>query len=131
MKRLTVLLSAVLLGVAALATPAAASSAPGIAAWENCTTGNACFYSGSGGTGSVCRWSNADPNWLAGTDRCSWAQATSARSVWNRGTSPDFTAVAFYRGTDYTLYEGCMGQGWRGDIGPALLRSHRWITTSC
>lgn len=44
-----------------------------LAAWE-CPLGDVCFWNGSNGTGSRCAWGSADPDWLNGNIRCSWAQ---------------------------------------------------------
>ncbi|MBP2324713.1 hypothetical protein JOF56_005098 [Kibdelosporangium banguiense] len=96
--------------------------------FADCPAGNACFYND---LGQKCTWSDADPDWSSGSIRCSWARTRQAVFVTNHGTSPAFTAVAFYQGTNYTSYNGCMGQGWEGRIGPVFLLSHRWITTPC
>ncbi|GIE78548.1 hypothetical protein Aph02nite_44980 [Actinoplanes philippinensis] len=101
------------------------------ASYADCPSGNVCFYTGNGGTGSMCRWSDADPDWSAGSVRCSWAQTQPARSVYNHGQSTAYTAVAFYIGRNYTSYNGCMGRGWMGDIGPVFLLSHRWYNGAC
>ncbi|MGW1060621.1 peptidase inhibitor family I36 protein [Micromonospora rubida] len=114
----------------AISSPAAAVVTPS-ASYADCPASNACFYTGSGGSGSMCNWSDADPDWTSGIDRCSWARTAPARSVYNRGTSTSYTAVAFYTGTYYNGYNGCMGQGWQGNIGPVYLLSHKWITSPC
>ncbi|MEU5266452.1 hypothetical protein [Amycolatopsis sp. NPDC021455] len=113
----------------AAAAPGSAAAAPAMpVALADCPAGNACFYND---LGKMCNWSDADPDWSSGAIRCSWARTRPAVYVYNHGTSPAFTAVAFYRGTNYTSYDGCMGQGWEGSIGPVYLLSHKWITTPC
>ncbi|GGW65380.1 peptidase inhibitor family I36 protein [Streptomyces xantholiticus] len=111
--------------------PASASEAVPPPAYADCPSGSVCFYTGTGGTGSRCTWSNADPDWTSGSVTCSWARTQPARSMYNHGTSSAYTAVAFYTGANYTSYNGCMGQGWAGNIGPAYLRSHKWVTFAC
>lgn len=106
-------------------------SGASLLAWE-CSSGNVCFWTGSGGTGSRCMWSVADPNWVTGAIKCSWAATSYVRSVMNRGTSSSFTGVAYYLTIDYDNRIGCTKQGNSGNLaGTYELRSHRWITTSC
>ncbi|MEV7289790.1 peptidase inhibitor family I36 protein [Streptomyces sp. NPDC093252] len=124
-----VLTGVALAGLAVVVPPASANAAT--AAYSDCPSGNVCFYTGTGGTGSRCNWSNADSDWASGAITCSWALTSPARSMYNHGTSTAFTAVAFYHGVNYTSYNGCMGQGWAGNIGPAYLRSHQWVTFAC
>jgi hypothetical protein len=117
------------------AAPAAATSGSAVvvpnATYADCTAGNACFYTGANGTGSMCKWSNADKDWTTAPDVCSWALTSPARSIYNHGTSTSYTAVAFYIGRNYQSYNGCMGQGWQGNIGPVFLLSHQWVHTAC
>lgn len=126
--RSTVVVLAAMAGlVLAGASPAAAAS------YANCAAGNVCFYTGSGGSGSMCSWSDADTDWSAGAVRCSWARSTPARSVYNNGRSTAYTAVAWYTSPNYvpSSYNGCMGRTWSGNIGPVYVLSHKWITGAC
>ncbi|WP_112263208.1 peptidase inhibitor family I36 protein [Lentzea terrae] len=104
-----------------------------IMAWE-CPSGHFCAYTGLNGTGSRCAWSGADPDWLSGNVRCSWAGSTRVQSYKNNGTSGSFTGVEIYRNADYIGKFHCVlqgGQGWNVTAGGVLLRSHRWISSTC
>lgn len=101
-----------------------------LAAWD-CNPGNVCFWTGFGGTGSRCMWSNADSDWTSAPDVCSWATSSNVKSVYNAGTS-SATGVAYYRNTGYNDRIGCTKQGKKGDLaGTYQLRSHKWISGSC
>jgi hypothetical protein len=143
---LVVLLPAALMMVAGLAAPAQAAvpAAPvtaavaayddetgqALAAWD-CATGNVCFWTGFGGTGSRCMWDVADNDWTSGTYKCSWATTKNVKSVYNAGTS-SATGVAYYKDTGHNTRVGCTKQGKKGDLaGTYELRSHKWISTSC
>lgn len=115
---------------AAAVTPAA-GAATAQAAYSGCDASLVCFYPGADGTGQPCKWRDADPDWASGSTVCSWALTMPARSVYNHGTSTAYTGVRFYIGTNYTSPNGCMGQGWQGNIGPVFLRSHRWVSSTC
>jgi hypothetical protein len=79
-----------------------------IAVAANCTAGNVCFYTGQNGTGSMCKWSNADNDWTAAPVICSWAK------------------------TNHVSRIGCTRQGVQGNLaGTYQLRSHEWTTGSC
>src|SRR5690348_2540175 len=126
------LLPLVVLVVAGLAAPSAQAAAPGVqtaavsaaatdsetgqglAAWD-CNTGNVCFWTGFGGTGSRCMWDVADSDWTSGTIKCSWATTKEVKSVYNRGTS-SAKGVVFYRNTGYNNRIGCTKQGQKGDL---------------
>lgn len=130
------------------AAPAAANTelttvaAPKPVAWDattgaelqawSCSTGNVCFWTGPDGTGSRCMWDIADPNWTTGSYRCSWATSQNVKSVWNRGTSTQFSGVAYYLQTEYRSRVGCTRRGQSGNLaGTYNVLSHRWITGSC
>ncbi|MBQ0984174.1 peptidase inhibitor family I36 protein [Streptomyces sp. F63] len=122
----------------AAATAAAVVALPGTTAtaaptpWESCVSGNVCFFTGRDGTGLMCAWSVADPDWTQGTSKCSWSQTDEVKSVWNRGTSSSFTGVAYYQWKDYNTRKGCTPQGKRGNLaGTYKLKSHQWIKSSC
>ncbi|MEV7012524.1 peptidase inhibitor family I36 protein [Streptosporangium sp. NPDC051022] len=101
------------------------------AAWIPCPSGDVCFYTGENGTGSMCHWTNSDPDWTTGSDVCSWATTTLTRSVWNNGQATAYPTLYFYWGTNYTRYAGCIDRGWGANIGPTYLFSHKWVTGSC
>ncbi|ANZ41229.1 hypothetical protein BBK82_39930 [Lentzea guizhouensis] len=139
------LLATALLVVAGIGGPAAQAAAPvapaGIAAFDDqtgealaawdCNTGNVCFWTGFGGTGSRCAWNIADDDWTAGTHKCSWATTKNVKSVYNAGTS-SATGVAYFKNTGHNTRVGCTKQGKKGDLaGTYQLRSHKWISTSC
>lgn len=111
------------------ATPVSAQ-----AAWYNCDPGEICVYSGSNGTGAGCWWTGDDPDWLAGSIQCSWADTAKVVSIWNRGTGSagSYRHVKFYHQANYTNYYACAAQGFKDNTGPdggVWLRSHKWVTT--
>ncbi|WP_037678100.1 peptidase inhibitor family I36 protein [Streptomyces albus] len=117
---------------AAIVTLPGTSATAATTAWGSCVQGSVCFYTGSNGTGSVCAWSGADPDWTQGTSKCSWSQTKNVKSVWNRGTSSGYTGVAYYQWKDYTTRKGCTPQGGRGNLaGTYMLKSHRWVDGNC
>ncbi|MBP2324701.1 hypothetical protein JOF56_005086 [Kibdelosporangium banguiense] len=102
-------------------------------AWE-CASGNFCAWTGLDGKGSRCSWSDADPDWLSGTVRCSWAGSQKVQSYLNNGTSSRFTGVEIYLNPNYVTKFHCVlqgGQGWNVTEGGVFLRSHRWISAPC
>jgi hypothetical protein len=109
------------------------SPATALAAWE-CPVGDVCVWTDRDGQGSRCAWSDADPDWLAGSIICSWSGALPVHSFWNRGTSTRFFGVAFYSSPNYKNPLGCgspQGTAWNiSSSSGAYLRSHQWITTS-
>lgn len=123
-------------GNASAAEPRTAELVPAemsVMAWE-CPVGSFCAYTGLNGTGSRCAWSAADPDWLSGNIRCSWAGSTKVQSYINRGTSGSYTGVEIYRYANYVSKFHCVlqhGQGWNVTAGGTLLRSHRWISSTC
>jgi hypothetical protein len=99
------------------------------AALSDCHSGFVCFWTGLNFTGMRCQYQNADSN---DTTSCSWADTTNVKSIYNHGTSPDFTGVAYYKGVGYTTRAGCTRQGMHGNLaGTYKVRSHQWITGSC
>ncbi len=104
-----------------------------VMAWE-CASGDFCAWTGLNGTGSRCSWSDADPDWLSGNIRCSWAGTSRVQSYLNNGTSSRFTGVEIYLNPNYVTKFHCVlqhGQGWNVTEGGVFLRSHRWITGAC
>ena len=104
-----------------------------VTAWE-CALGDFCAWTGLNGTGSRCSWTNADPDWLAGTIRCSWAGTSRVQSYRNNGTSSSFTGVEIYQNANYVTKFHCAPQGgslWNVTEGGVFLRSHRWISSPC
>ncbi|MDQ0932104.1 peptidase inhibitor family I36 protein [Streptomyces turgidiscabies] len=115
----------------ALAVPTSASAAPATAAAVDCASGDVCFWTGANFTGRKCSWNAADPDWLGGDTRCSWAATTNVKSVWNAGTSSS-TGVAYYLDADYNDRVGCTRQQHGGNLaGTYKVRSHKWISGSC
>ncbi|MFF3869122.1 peptidase inhibitor family I36 protein [Micromonospora sp. NPDC001898] len=99
-------------------------------AWD-CPVGDLCVWSGDNGTGSRCNWSDADNDWTSGATSCSWADTTTVKSMWNRGTSSSYSVVALYRNANYGSRWGCLGQNGGNWTGVGIyLRSHRW-QSSC
>ncbi len=134
MKRVLTILSVLavtIVGAVAAVTVSYAATAA-VAAWD-CPSGHVCFYTGTNGTGSRCIWDIKDPDTRSGSMRCSWmARGEAARSVYNNGTSHDFTGVAYYLQTSYVNRVGCTRQGQRGNLtGTYYPRSLQWINTSC
>jgi len=105
-----------------------------LANWD-CPSGNICVWTGADGNGSRCTWSDADPDWQGGSIRCSWSASTKVQSVFNNGTSSSFTGVQVYRNANYGSPFFCAPQGnhvrWIITNGGILLRSHRWISSTC
>ncbi len=102
------------------------------ASYSDCPAGNVCFYTGQNGTGSMCKWSNADNDWTAEPVICSWAKTNNVKSVYNHGTSTRFTGVVYFTQTNYVSRIGCTRQGVQGNLaGTYQLRSHEWTTGSC
>lgn len=104
-----------------------------IMAWE-CPSGHFCAWTGLNGTGARCAWSDADPDWQSGNIRCSWSGTGKVQSYLNNGTSSSYTGVEIYRYANYVSKFHCVlqrGQGWNVTAGGVLLRSHRWISSTC
>ena len=98
-----------------------------MAAWS-CNSGDVCFYSDQDGEGERCYWPSYDPDWLAGTRTCGWAETVSPRSVRNNGTDTSFSGVRCYSRINYNpdYNEGCTRRGTRGNfVTPVKLRSHQ------
>lgn len=132
MRKLSVFLVSAGAAAGVLTPVGPATAAPATpTAWGACATGNVCFYTGAGGTGSKCSWSIADPDWTSGSSVCSWATTRNVKSVWNRGTS-SATGVAYYLRKNYGNRVGCTRQGARGNLmGTYKVLSHRWVSGSC
>jgi Peptidase inhibitor family I36 len=102
------------------------------ASYSDCPAGDVCFYTGQNGTGSMCKWSVADPDWTSGSIVCSWATTHNVKSVYNHGTSSSFSGVRYYTQTNYNGSIGCTRQGGQGNLaGTYQLRSHQWVTGHC
>ncbi|MET9555602.1 peptidase inhibitor family I36 protein [Streptomyces sp. NPDC006645] len=126
----TVAVSTAALGAFVPSAPAAAAPT----AWGACAEGNVCFYTGFDGTGSKCTFPVADRDWTQAPLVCSWSQTTNVKSVWNNGTSPNFTGVAYYQWNNMVEKDrkGCTLQGKRGDLaGTYKLKSHQWVDGPC
>src|SRR6266516_4905918 len=100
---------------AGLAAHATVTEIPN-ASYSDCRAGYACFYTGANGTGSMCAWPVADPDWTSGTYVCSWATTHNVFSVYNHGTTPNFTGVVYYLQTNYRSRIGCTPQGRQGNL---------------
>ncbi len=120
-------------GAAAAATlvlPGSASAAA--AAPPPCPDKYVCFYTGKDYTGEMCMWSQSDPDWQKGHIKCSWSDDTKVKSIKNKGTSDNWSGVAYYHEKDYGNRKGCTKQGKGGNLaGTYTLRSHKWIKGSC
>ena len=102
------------------------------ASYSDCNAGNVCFYTGFNGSGSMCKWSVADPDWTSGAIKCGWASTHNVESVYNHGTSTGFSGVRYYLRTNYQSSIGCTPQGKQGNLaGTYQLRSHQWVTGNC
>jgi hypothetical protein len=114
------------------AAPHASSARPAIAAWD-CPTGDLCVWNQENGVGARCTWSNADPDWLSGSIRCSWAGTSPVRSFYNHGVSTSFSGVTLYLSPNYQNKYFCAPQGstWNVPSPGVFLRSHKWTTGAC
>src|SRR5215475_12599757 len=100
--------------------------------YSDCRATYVCFYTGAKGTGSMCAWSGNDPDWTTAPGVCSWATTHNVFSVYNHGTSPNFTGVVYYLQTHNRSRIGCTPQGRQGNLaGTYQLRSHQWTTGHC
>lgn len=125
MKKMRSILS--ILSLAAALLVVAPPNAAQAAAWS-CSSGYVCVWSGTGGTGSRCTWSDADPDWLSGSIQCGWTAAYAVRSAWNRGTSTSYRGVEFYTYSNYVNPDLLLGQGIKYDGLNDFYRSHRWVS---
>ncbi|MEV7541573.1 peptidase inhibitor family I36 protein [Streptomyces sp. NPDC089915] len=139
--RVGMAVSTAALALTAALVPATAEAAPAAVpvpsrealarAAIDCGSGNVCFWTEFNFTGQRCAWSEADPDWLSGSIRCSWAGTTNVKSAFNAGVS-SATGVAYYLGTDYTDRIGCERRQHGANLaGTYKVRSHRWISGSC
>ncbi len=107
--------------------------APGTAqaaSYDDCQSGDVCFYTGANGSGQMCAWDGDDPDWRTGAVKCTWAATTNVRSVYNNGTKGVYQDVVYYSGKDYTNRIGCTKVGKKGNLtGTYRLRSHKWVTS--
>ncbi|WP_217545698.1 peptidase inhibitor family I36 protein [Streptomyces sp. GbtcB6] len=114
-----------------LIAPSAASASTQ-AAWD-CPSGDLCVWTGIGGTGSRCTWSNADADWYYAPTVCSWADDQVVGSAKNSGTSSSYNWVILYTDANYTGV--CYAIAQHGGTLPNLnhwFRSHRWSASgSC
>ncbi|WP_418958665.1 serine/threonine-protein kinase [Streptomyces tritici] len=114
----------------AKATPKAGATVTATAAgYERCTPRAVCFFSAPDGGGEMCAWEGDDPDWFDGQTDCSWADRTSARSVFNNG-GPDpkgFVHVAYFAEAGLQRRLGCVERGRRQNLPtPAPVLSHTW-----
>lgn len=118
--------------VAAAVLLVSGAATPAYAATYSCSSGHVCFYTGRDGTGKVCTWSAADPDWTSGSIVCSWATTTNVASIFNNGTSSNLTGVVYYKSKDYQNRAGCTKQGGTGNLaGTYKVLSHRWTDGYC
>ncbi|WP_327399999.1 peptidase inhibitor family I36 protein [Streptomyces sp. NBC_01288] len=127
--RMALVAAAITFAMAALGLIAPSSASASAQAWA-CTSGHVCVYSGINGTGSVCSWSNADPDWWGGDVQCSWSDTQNVGSVYNLGTSSAYNYVALYTGANYTGSHYCFVQdgGYSSNFN-VKIRSHRWVAS--
>ncbi|MFI9808619.1 peptidase inhibitor family I36 protein [Streptomyces sp. NPDC052301] len=115
-----------------VAAPGTATAAPKAAVKDSCPSGFVCFYRYKDWKGTPCKWDVQDPDWTSGTYKCSWATKNNVMSVWNAGTDPSLTGVAYYLKKNYGDRVGCTRQGHGGNLqGSYKVLSHRWVDGSC
>lgn len=128
-KKIATFLSAIVLSAVALF---GFNPTPAFASYSDCPSEHVCFWTGADGTGSMCHWSSADPDWQSGSITCSWSATTNVKSIYNRGTASDLTGVVYYSGANYATRKGCTKQGVKGNLaGTYKVRSHQWTSGSC
>ncbi|MZD05792.1 hypothetical protein GTW43_11945 [Streptomyces sp. SID5785] len=131
MRRTRSAFAALAVGAAAAATLAVPGTASA-ASPPPCPDKYVCFYTGSDYSGDMCMWSQTDPDWQSGNIKCSWSSTKNVKSIKNKGTSSNWSGVAYYAGKDYSTRKGCTKQGKSGNLaGTYKLRSHRWIKGTC
>jgi hypothetical protein len=92
------------------------------ATYADCPVGNICFYTGRGGFGSMCRWTEHDTDWNSGSTVCSWADTSDVCSVWNRTS----WRMEYFKRSRYRDRVGSTLSGVRGDLACTYrLASHR------
>ncbi|WP_206191372.1 peptidase inhibitor family I36 protein, partial [Streptomyces niveiscabiei] len=70
--------------------------------YHRCPYPSVCFFSGPNGTGEMCSWRDADPDWLSGRETCMWSATIPVRSIYyNADESTGLGGVAYYRGRNY------------------------------
>ncbi|MEU5403602.1 peptidase inhibitor family I36 protein [Streptomyces sp. NPDC005963] len=82
---------------------------PNASAYERCSTGRYCIYSGFNGSGSICQ---VIPEHHDVTAQCLWTGTNNAKSVKNMTTSQ----VYFYGGTNFTQFRGSTASGGQGNL---------------
>ncbi|KJK34529.1 hypothetical protein UK15_35535 [Streptomyces variegatus] len=128
MRKLGVTIATLALTAVGLGVPA--TSAQAASGYDRCVKGDVCFFSGSGGSGSMCSWDADDSDWRGGAITCSWSGTTTVRSVYNNGHSGGYDTVKYYRYANYSTYEGCAANGLKHTYStPKTLRSHKWATS--
>ena len=142
-KTLCVLFAAVLalmsLAGTASAAPATQSS-PGVTVTApegndvsaqalSCPSGDFCAWPVSDGSSSRCAWAVADPDWQAGSIRCSWSSSRAVQAVFDNGNSSAYTGVCMYPAANYggsIAYYVPRGRPSPGFPG-VKIRSHKWV----
>ncbi|GCE02576.1 protein kinase domain-containing protein [Embleya hyalina] len=117
---------------ASVGTPSAPASP---VAYDRCIPGSVCFFTEPDGGGRMCAWVGDEADWLAGKNVCSWATATSPRSVFNNGKGASlgeiFTNVTYFAERHLKNQLGCVPPGTRRNLDAGVNpRSHVW-TESC
>ncbi|WP_416974602.1 serine/threonine-protein kinase [Streptomyces sp. 4F14] len=109
--------------------------------YHRCPYPSVCFFKGPNGTGEMCSWRDADPDWLSGRETCMWSATDPVRSVYyNADESTGFGGVAYYRGRNYVpvgaditrpnsrMRTGCTAQRAQGNLaGTYAPLSHQLI----
>lgn len=88
----------------------------------NCPSWDVCFYTGINGSGSMCHWDVADPDWTTGNVKCSWAKTSLVRSMVNK-TASTVTYYPCANGGGSPL-STTKPAGWSNLPVPSHLRSH-------
>jgi hypothetical protein len=92
------------------------------ASYADCPPGNICFFTGRGGSGSMCRWTEHDTDWNSGGTVCSWARTNNVCSVSNR----TIWRMEYFKGAQYQDRVGSTLSGVSGDLACSYkLASHR------
>lgn len=104
-----------------------------MSAQATCDPGDLCVWTGWGGTGKRCSWTNKDNDWQALPVRCSWSANERVQSYWNNGQNPNFTGVQLFHEENFTAFWHCAPQGtfWNVTEGGVFLQSHKWTSGPC
>ncbi|MGW4208790.1 peptidase inhibitor family I36 protein [Lentzea sp. NPDC004789] len=97
----------------------------------SCPSGDFCAWPVSDGSSSRCAWAVADPDWQAGSIRCSWSSSRAVQAVFDNGNSSTYAGVCMYPAANYggdIAYYVDRGQRAPGFPG-VKIRSHKWVRT--